>query len=350
MSPQELRARTILLVVGGSRAYGLHTDASDVDLKGVAIPPREVVLGFRGRFEQADDVESVGVFADLLRGDEARAAQEQGLEGTVYELRKFLTLAVAANPNILDVLFCRDEDVRVCDELGRELRAAREWFVTARARQTFAGYATAQLKRIRNHRAWLLSPPDAPPERAEFGLAEQSVLPKGQLDAADAGLRSGALELGDNLVAVLQKERAFRAAQRAWQQYQHWKKHRNPARAALEAAYGYDTKHGAHLVRLLRMGFEILSTGQVHVWRGAGGPDDAEELRAIRAGAWSYDELVAYAEAQERRIAALVEDGRVVVPDEVDLAKVDELCVALMSRGITADSRPDRSKMRSESG
>ena len=58
---------------------------------------------------------------------------------------------------------------------------------------------------------------------------------------------------------------------------------------ALEAAHGYDTKHGAHLVRLLRMGREIVETGSVHVWRG---DRDADELLAIRAGAWSYDRLM----------------------------------------------------------
>lgn len=334
MTHETLRAHTLLLVVGGSRAYGLHTDSSDVDLKGVAMAPREVVLGFRGSFEQCDDAATMQGFADLLTAEEGAAASAHGLEGTVFELRKFLTLAAQANPNILDVLFGRDEDVRWITPLGQRLRDARDHFVSAKAHQTFVGYATAQLKRIRNHRAWLLDPPAAPPRRTDFGLPEVSPVPRGQLDAAEHALQEGGLTLSDNLIEVLKQERSFRSAQRAYQQYEHWKAHRNPHRAALEAAHGYDTKHGAHLVRLLRMGVEILETGEVHVWRGAGGPGDAAELLAIRSGAWAYDDLVAYADAQTAHIAGLVARGAVVVPAEPPMDTLDALCVELMAAGL----------------
>ncbi len=54
-----------------------------------------------------------------------------------------------------------------------------------------------------------------------------------------------------------------------------------------------NTKHAMHLVRLLRMGHEVLKTGQLLVKR-----PDAEELLNIRRGAWTwtYDQLVEYAE------------------------------------------------------
>ena len=42
-----------------------------------------------------------------------------------------------------------------------------------------------------------------------------------------------------------QKERAYRAALKHWQNYQGWRANRHPERAALEAVYGYDTKHAA---------------------------------------------------------------------------------------------------------
>ena len=72
---------------------------------------------------------------------------------------------------------------------------------------------------------------------------------------------------------------AYRQARRDWENYQSWKKNRNPARARLEAQFGYDTKHAQHLIRMLRMGIEILRDCEVRVRR-----KDAAELRAIRAG------------------------------------------------------------------
>ena len=45
-----------------------------------------------------------------------------------------------------------------------------------------------------------------------------------------------------------------------WDSYQTWKTHRNPTRAELEPQHGYDTKHAMHLIRLMRMGLEVLET------------------------------------------------------------------------------------------
>jgi hypothetical protein len=52
-----------------------------------------------------------------------------------------------------------------------------------------------------------------------------------------------------------------------------------------------------HLVRLLRMAEEVLSEGIVRVKR-----PDAQELLSIRDGAWTYEELVSYAEEVDNRI------------------------------------------------
>lgn len=71
--------------------------------------------------------------------------------------------------------------------------------------------------------------------------------------------------------------------------YHKWKENRNDARKVLESQYGYDTKHAMHVVRLLRTAEEALLTGEVNVKR-----PDAEELLAIRNGAWSYEELMNY--------------------------------------------------------
>ncbi len=372
--PFELRPRTILLGVAGSRAQGLASDSSDVDLRGVAVPPAQWLLGIDGPFDQADRAEEMDVFADLLSDTERTVVATTKLEGSVYSLAKFARLCADCNPNMLELLFCRDAEVRLCTPVGETLRQHARSFLSQKAAHTFTGYALAQLKRIQGHRHWLLSPPAGAPSRAEFGLPERTLLPRDQLLAAEAEvqkkldswspdwgslpgseiqrledrlgefmaevmqagetrwhLAARAVGIDDNLVAAMDRERRYRAAQRGWEQYRTWQRQRNPARAELEARHGYDTKHGAHLVRLLRMGLEIVLTGEVHVWRG---DRDAEELRAIRRGAWSYDQLVNYADAEAKRLRSSLSrktDGTapLPLPEKPDLGAINDLIVGL---------------------
>jgi len=368
----DLFAHTHLLVVAGSRAYGLHGPSSDVDLKGVAVPPLRTYLGVSRGFEQADSAAQMEVFRGLLGAQESEAAARTKLEGGVFSLQKFARLAGDCNPHVLDVLFCRDAEVRHCSEVGQALREGAERFLSRRARYSFGGYATAQLKRIRNHRAWLLDPPTQAPTRSEFGLPETSLIPKPQLAAAVAAIQKrvdswevdytgvppstvvdlqariattlaeigvGADErwsvaarwvgVDDNFIELMARERRYKRARTHWRQFNAWKRARNPERAALEEQHGYDTKHGAHLVRLLSMAVEMVESARVHVWRG---DRDAELLRSIRAGAWPYDQLVDWAERTESRLNAALPHSP--LPPKPDIEGLEGWVVQLTEQAL----------------
>lgn len=276
---------TILKTVWGSHAYGTATPGSDVDIRGVCIPPARFLLGL-SVFEQYED--------------------RQG-EVVIYGLSKFARLALANNPNIFDILWADEEDVLYLDEYGAALRQARDLFLSRRVAQTYAGYADDQLKRMETHYRWLHNPPDHQPTPPEFGAVPH---PQGGWRFPDT-----------------QQERAYRAALKHWQHYEHWRAHRNPERAALEAAHGYDTKHAAHLLRLYRMGIEILRERIVQVRR-----PDAAWLREVLQGRYTYDELMDLVAALREELRRA--EAESTLPATPDAAAVEQLVITLHRRSL----------------
>ena len=360
---------TILLVNAGSHAYGTSLPTSDRDIRGVMIPPIDYFLGL----SRVDQYEEKGL------------QNENGLEIrpdlVVYEIRKYVALAADANPNILEIIFVDDSDVIKETSAGAWLRRHRRMFLSTKARHTFSGYAMSQLRRIESHRRWLLSPPSAPPKRADFGLEERNAVPGDQLKAAEAIIRkqveawenvlptfgvdvtdpaavvqmrellvAGLTEMklatdddrflaagrkagfDSNFLDMLDREHKYAQRRREWDGYQQWLVGRNEARSVLERHHGYDTKHGMHLVRLMRMCAEILERGEVLVRR-----PDAAELLEIRHGAWSYDRLIGWAREQDARMAELA--AKSSLPRSPDRTAISELCVELVSERLCSAVR-----------
>lgn len=366
-----LQERTILLTITGSHAHGTANETSDIDVMGTAVPTRRQIHSVFQHFDQENQAEKLQPFAaDLPQAEQAIVAHSK-LEGTVYGIQKFLHLASMANPNILEVLFCRESEIRRITPLGELLRGERDLFVTAKCRHTFGGYASNQLGRLRRHYRWHTDGPTGPPDRADYDLPTMARISKADVDAAEAAVQTQLdrweldlqevepavridvenriantltewklsadqdkwnaaarwIGLDDNLIEMIQQERRWRLANQEWQKYRGWLENRNPDRAKLEAEYGYDTKHGAHLVRLLRMGLEIITTGHVHVWRG---DRDADELRAIRDGAWSYETLCDWAD----QAYVELEKQTTELPVHTDRGKVDALSMQIITAGL----------------
>jgi predicted nucleotidyltransferase len=109
----------------GSRAYGLEHDESDVDRRGIYLPPAELQWALYGVPEQ-------------LEND---ATQE-----VYWELEKFLKLALKANPGILECLY--SPLVEHATDLARELLSMRGSFLSKLVYQTYNGYVISQFKKI----------------------------------------------------------------------------------------------------------------------------------------------------------------------------------------------------------
>lgn len=115
--------------VVGSRAYGLDTDASDTDRRGIYLAPADLQWSLFGAPEQFED--NTGQWC-------------------VWELQKFLIMALKANPNILECLY--SPLVEKVTPLGEELLALRQQFLSQMIFQTFNGYALSQFKKIEQDR------------------------------------------------------------------------------------------------------------------------------------------------------------------------------------------------------
>lgn len=341
-----LKDKTILLTITGSRGYGTNIATSDYDYKGIAIPPQKYYFSMQHTFDQAELSEP---------------------DAVIYEIKKYLKLASTANPNCLDVLFADPENIIVCNSLGQKLIDNRDLFITKAARYSYAGYSFAQLKRIKNHRGYLLNPLKEPPTRKEMGLPETTLIPADQLAAAEAEIKKEldkinfdflngldddvkiaiktnmqnmltemkvysddqwsamARKIGfsDNFIYLLQQERNYSNKKREWEQYVNWKKNRNSDRAKDEEKFGYDGKHAYHLIRLLRMCIEILESGKVIVKR-----PDFEDLLEIRNGLWSYDKLIEEAEKLDKKCEELYKIS--TLPNKPNINKIDELGMELI--------------------
>ena len=370
-----LRDHTILLTLNGSRAYGLSTPSSDIDMLGIVVPPKEYYIGYLKKFEQADHSSHIELFKDLLNKEELEVARNIKLEGSIYEASKFIKLAADCNPNILTLLFCRDSDIRHITPLGEKIRNNRDLFLSKRAKFTFSGYAYDQMRRIILHRGYTLKPPTKEPIREDFGLQGQSIIPKAQLDLINASIRkvidgweldlsyvdesqkiyiheqieryltdmnlygtdaaylTAAKKIGcnDNLIEVLEKERRYKRAHDEYRKYQEWKKNRNPERAKIEEKYGYDCKHASHLYRLMLMCREILTTGRVNIYR-----EDREQILAIKNGAWSYDQIVEFAKKQDQELTELYKTCT-ILPHSPDRVKIDALCVEIIEAALRGE-------------
>jgi len=285
---------TIHRIWAGSRLYGTQRPDSDWDERGVCLVPPEALIGLQG-FEQ-------------LQGPGDRV---------IYGLTKFFRLALGCNPNILDILFAPPGTWRCPSAEWDLVYSHRHLFLSQRVRKTFSGYAFSQLKRIKRSREWLLDPPDHVPTIGEFG---------GWIKVSASG---GQMSVFPNM----QKQREYEAAVKRWKQYQAWLENRNPARAELEKKFGYDTKHAAHLVRLLRQAVNILRTGDYNPRLQ---PFDLEPVLEMLNGEWEYEALIEWAEVTDEQIATTPSD----LPDKPDTRKVEELLMELNMHTLGNGGKP----------
>lgn len=353
----EVEQRTIFVGLAGSHAYGLNRPDSDYDYRGVFIAPKRYYLGFDSIEQKDDGWDEPGIYPFLDRNKDT----------VIYELKKVLPLLAAANPNVLELLWLNEYPVLT--QVGQHLINYRDVFLSKKVKHTYSGYAFAQIKKMETHRKWLLNPPQKKPLPEDFGIKDEALLTKDELNAfleylynlvknkiefleeaeqlhqlltADIDFK-GMLKqypLSDetltytqhltnsrgDFVRLLQKSQKYQIALREWQAYLSWQKNRNPTRAEMERQSGFDLKHGMHCIRLLRSGLEILREGKILVNRNVAG--DAAKLQAILKGEYSYEQVMKMADDLVAQMEVAYPQS--TLPQSPDLNQVNQLCIELV--------------------
>lgn len=138
MTITDLKEKGLLLfeAISGSRAYGTNKETSDTDYRGVYILPIDNILGF-DYIEQVSDATNDSVY---------------------YEIGRFLDLVQQQNPNILELLNMPEENILYKHPLFDLILANKERFLSKVCRDSFGGYAVAQIKKARGMNKKIVTP------------------------------------------------------------------------------------------------------------------------------------------------------------------------------------------------
>lgn len=361
MNRKEVEERIILLALTGSRSYGIALKESDKDYKGIFIAPTEYYLGTK-RIEQKDKgwrEEGSGKFKQL----------DNNRDTVIYELSKYIKLGIKCNPNILELLYEDKKFLEYVSPLGQRLIDNRELFLSKKVNYSYGAYAYSQIKKVETHRKWILNPPLKKPEIKDYGLEKyegglkkaeinsflefiwilirsrieyleeekelynfikeridiKGVLKNSILSKESKDYIQKITHSTDEFMSLLTKTQQYRKELDYWNNYESWKKNRNPKRAELERKIGYDSKNVAHAIRLLKTGHEILLTGKVNVNREN---IDAKELIDIRLGKVNYDEVIKITDNLFNTLKDSCNKSK--LPNNVDSEKIDNLLINIV--------------------
>lgn len=272
----------MFLCYTGSRAYGLAHEEADHDLVGVYVAPRSHYLG-------------------LSQVEETVRIQKDPYDITHYELRHYFRLLLKGNPNLLWTLWSGKDIQTWIDWIFEKVIENRQVFASKLAYNSHIRYAERQFERLarsaRENREALrrIEEFDAELEHRRIhnkpSTSYLRVLPTLHIKNLREGQRTtiNGLGLGDKRRDVIIK-------------------------------HGYDTNQAAHLVRLLRMCTEFLREGRFYIDRQ---DNDAEQLKAIKAGEWSLEGVTDLFEVLREQARDAHEQS--YLPDEPDYHAAEKL-------------------------
>ena len=306
---EHLGNNIILLTCGGSYAYGTNNDESDLDIRGIAIERPSEILGL-SNFEQFLNTET---------------------DTTIYALRKVFNLFLNCNPNTIEMLGTKDDQLFICNKYGRLLRNNVDIFLSKKAIGSFGGYANQQLRRLKN----ALIHDEYMNEEKETNIMNNLKHQMLSMEARYKKLNDSEFNMyidkskkvdmeNEIFVDINMKHYPVRDLKNFTNEIQNTIKdfdklnHRNNKKDEKHLL-----KHAMHLIRLLLMGIEILKGEGVNTYR----EKDKNLLLDIRNGKYTYDEIFEMNEKLEKEFKYVADNSS--LPSKPNYKKAEELLMSI---------------------
>ncbi len=334
----------IFEAVTGSKAYGLDSERSDTDIRGVFVLPKTVLYSLNDVSQVANDSNDI----------------------VYYELRRFIELLAKNNPNIIELLNVPAKNILYRHAIMDEIKS--EDFLSKLCEQTYANYAYSQIKKAYGLEKKIMKPMSKERKTVPdfcYVHKNKTVLPLADFLSAnnmkqedvglsaishmkdcynmfysDEGKYSGIIwkdNANDVSLSSIEKEaqpvgllyfnkEGYSTHCKSYKDYWDWVEKRNNERYNSTMAHGkkYDAKNMMHVFRLLKMAREIATSGDINVFR-----KDREFLLSIKAGEFEYDDLVQKAEKMKEELPELFEKSN--LPVQPDAQKVNEVLIKMRS-------------------
>jgi uncharacterized protein len=329
-------------VITGSKAYGLDTEKSDTDIRGVFVLPKDRYYGLDYTGQVSNETNDI----------------------VYYELKRFLELLSRNNPNMLEMLDTPANCVLYRHAIMDMIKLGM--FLSKLCQQTFANYAYTQIKKAYGLEKKIVNPVDEIRKSILdfcFVYEKNDAVPLNKFLEArgmkqeKAGLavikhmrdcynlfysndlqytgimrkeKSNDVSLssiprGEVPVAILYFNKdGYSAYCEKYKEYWDWVGKRNDERYKTTMSHGknYDSKNMMHVFRLLLMAKEIATEGRINVVR-----KDREFLLSVKRGKFEYDKLLQKAEGLKDELPALYRQS--VLPEEPDMDQVDSLLIKM---------------------
>lgn len=347
MTIEHLRDKGLIILecISGSKAYGLDTPSSDLDIKGVFILPKEAYYGLTYTPQVNNETNDI-VF---------------------YEFGRFMELLSLNNPNILELLNTPESAIIYKHPFLNEINS--ELILSKLCNNTFGKFALSQIKKAKGLKKKIVNP--VAKERKSvlsfcFVNYDQGAIPLlkyleikgwqqehcglvniphmkdvyGLYYSAQLGF-SGVLrgkESNDICLSSIPKgtkqealmyfnRNGYSTYYKEYREYWDWVDKRNDDRYENTKSHGknYDSKNMMHVFRLLEMAIEIGNEKKVNVKR-----PNRDFLLDIKAGKFEYEELLKMAGLKQTEMESAFESSS--LPDNPDLELINELTYRLRDK------------------